>query len=349
MVRNILIIIICFLSLELMAQKPQRIAYIDMEYILENVPEYAEAQAKLNQKVQEWQKKLDDIKRDIEVLKTDLSNEKALLTKELIEEREEDIEIRQLDLKNLQAAYFGPKGDLFLMRKQLVKPIQDQVYIAVQEIAKRKKYDMILDKSSDLIMLYTNSKFDESETVLNRIVKNRKTKAVEEKRNEKLVENAQVQERTETKAQEKQTKNDALQARIKAQQDARAKKREELKKAAEERNKKRKAEIERRRKEKENKLKGIQNTEKKNDTLTKSTLSNTVARVKDTVALKKLDSAKNAKRAALLERARLAKEVKEKRRKEIIRAKEEKRKKRLEELEKRKKKKKDEEKETNNN
>ena len=69
----------------------------------------------------------------------------------------EEIEIKEVDLKNMQASYFGPTGDLYLLRKQLVKPVQDQIYNAVQEIAVRRKYDIILDKSSDLIMLYTNN------------------------------------------------------------------------------------------------------------------------------------------------------------------------------------------------
>ena len=257
MVRIYLIILTLAISTGSWGQKPQRIAYIDMEYILENVPEYADAQARLNQRVQGWQKKLDDLKREIEVMKTDLGNEKALLTPDLIEEREEDIEIKELDLKNLQAAYFGPTGDLYLLRKQLVKPVQDQVYNAVQEIAVRRKYDIILDKSSDLIMLYTNNKFDVSDQVLNRIVKGRKVKALEEKKSERTQATVEQVEEAQTKAEEKEAKRDALQQRIKQQQEDRVKKREALKKAADEKRKKRLEEIERRRKEREERLKKI--------------------------------------------------------------------------------------------
>ena len=247
MIRTCLIILILTLSIGSWAQKPQRIAYIDMEYILENVPEYAEAQARLNQRVQVWHKKLDDIKREIEVLKTDLSNEKALLTPELIEEREEDIEIKELDLKNLQASYFGPTGDLYLLRKQLVKPVQDQIYNAVQEIAVRRKYDIILDKSSDLIMLYTNKKFDVSDQVLNRIVKGRKAKAIEQKKEERLQATSEANNAVQAKANERQTKREALQARIKAQNEAKAKKQ----KTREEQRKKRLEELEKRKKKNE--------------------------------------------------------------------------------------------------
>ena len=148
------------------SQRSQIIAYIDMEYILENVPEYLEAQNTLDAKVVKWQQKLDKQARFIEVLKTDLANEKAILTKDLIEEKEEEISLKHDELRRLESLYFGPKGDLFTLRKQLVKPIQDQVYNAIQNISARKKYDFVFDKSSELVMLYSNKKYDISDLVL---------------------------------------------------------------------------------------------------------------------------------------------------------------------------------------
>ena len=174
------------MNLSLSAQKPQRVAYIDMNYILENVPEYRNAQSQLDSKVKNWQEKLDGLSDEIEQMKTDLSNEKSLLTSDLIREREEDIEIKEQELKRLQQAYFGPTGDLFQLRKQLATPVQDQVYNAIQEIARNKKYDFVFDRSSDLIMLYSNEKFDISELVLNSIVKNRKRQAVEDRKKERM-------------------------------------------------------------------------------------------------------------------------------------------------------------------
>lgn len=170
----------------LSAQKPQRVAYIDMNYILENIPEYRNAQSQLDSKVKNWQEKLDELAAEIEQLKTDLSNEKPLLTKELIREREEDIDIKEQELKRLQQAYFGPTGDLFQLRKQLATPVQDQVYNAIQDISKKKRYDFVFDRSSDLIMLYSNPKFDISELVLNSIVKNRKRQAIQDMKNERI-------------------------------------------------------------------------------------------------------------------------------------------------------------------
>ena len=155
------------------SQRSQIIAYIDMEYILENVPEYLEAQNTLDRKVGKWRQKLDKQARYIEVLKTDLANEKVILTKDLILEKEEEISIKHNELRRLESLYFGPKGDMFALRKQLVKPIQDQVYNAIQNISARKKYDFVFDKSSELVMLYSNKKYDISDLVLGTIDKTR--------------------------------------------------------------------------------------------------------------------------------------------------------------------------------
>lgn len=166
MKKNILLILLLFVASLVYAQKGQRIGYIDMEYILQKIPEYLQAQNALNTKVAKWKANLDKENRAVEVLKTDLANEKAILTKDLIEEREEDIKVKQIALRKLESKYFGPNGDMYLVRKQLVQPVQDQVYNAVQTIAKRKKYDFIFDKSSELVMLYSNKKHDISELVV---------------------------------------------------------------------------------------------------------------------------------------------------------------------------------------
>jgi Skp family chaperone for outer membrane proteins len=167
------------------SQKSQTIAYIDMEYILENIPEYLEAQNTLDKKIAKWRQKLDKQARYIEVLKTDLANEKAILTKDLIVEKEEEISIKHDELRRLESLYFGPKGDMFALRKQLVKPIQDQVYNAIQNISARKKYDFVFDKSSELVMLYSNKKYDISDLVLGTIDKTRLIVDRDAKRKEK--------------------------------------------------------------------------------------------------------------------------------------------------------------------
>ena len=289
-VNRVLIIVSICLNFIVSAQKPQKVGYIDMNYILENVPEYVNAQAQLDSKVKTWQQKLDVLSKEIEQLKTELSNEKSLLTKELINEREEDIVIKEQELMRLQQAYFGPTGDLFQLRKQFAKPVQDQVYNAIQDIARKKKYDFVLDKSSDLILLYSNSKFDISELVLNTIVKNRKRKAVADLKLDRMAKatvvpaanatalesegeddvegSTEVQEagaldefvnepveaaktEEEKKLEERIKKREELKQRIKEQQEARARMRDSLKIVAEEKRAAKLQEIEDRKKQRQ--------------------------------------------------------------------------------------------------
>tara|TARA_B100000795_G_scaffold260153_1_gene235735 strand:+ start:249 stop:1031 length:783 start_codon:yes stop_codon:yes gene_type:complete len=179
------VFLLMFCVIIVTAQKTQRIAYIDMEYILENVPEYLDAQNILDAKVIKWKGELDKQNRFIEKLKTDLANERAILTNDLIIDKEDEITIKQEELRRLESLYFGPNGDMFLLRKQLVKPVQDQVYNSIRDIVIKRKYDFVFDKSSDLVMLYSNKKYDISELVLNEIVRERKLKSNEEKKAKK--------------------------------------------------------------------------------------------------------------------------------------------------------------------
>lgn len=151
------------------AQRGVRIGYIDMEYILESVPEYKEASTQLEGKVQRWKQDIDKKQKEIDQMKLNLSNERVLLTKELIDEREEEIKIKEDETLQYQQDRFGPNGDLMIQRRQLVQPIQDQVFNIVQEIAEAKKYDFIFDKSADVVMLYANQRNDISDDVLRSI------------------------------------------------------------------------------------------------------------------------------------------------------------------------------------
>ncbi len=205
------------------AQKSQNIAYIDMEYILENVPEYIVAQNNLSIKVEEWKTNLTKLERHIEVMKTDLANEKAILTKDLIEEREEDITIKQEELARLESLYFGPKGDMFFLRKQLIQPVQDLVYSSVQSIAKRKKYDFVFDKSSELVMLYSNKKHDISELVLASIVRDRRINTSKKNSSAKKL---AAQKKIETIKKARLDKIEKQKKAIQAKRDAKLKERD---------------------------------------------------------------------------------------------------------------------------
>jgi len=137
-----------------------------MEYILQNVPNYTEAQNQLEQKAQKWKQEVEAKKIEINKLKDALKAEKALLTKGLIEERVAEIAFLENENLDLQQKRFGPNGDLMIQKEGLTKPIQDQVFTAVQDIAEAKKYDFVFDKTSDLTMLFAAKRFDISDQVI---------------------------------------------------------------------------------------------------------------------------------------------------------------------------------------
>ncbi|UKM65007.1 OmpH family outer membrane protein [Flavobacteriaceae bacterium GSB9] len=207
------------------AQRGVRIAYIDTEYILENVPEYQEATQQLNAKAQEWKNEIQKKLAIVDQKRTALNNEKALLTTELIEERQEDIEFEEAEILDYQQKRFGPNGDLFIQKKQLMQPIQDQIFAAVQDLAEGRKYDFIFDKSSDATMLFSAKRFDLSEQVLRSINRTAKRK--------------QVQNRAERKAAEEEE----LIPEVNEELDAREKALEEKKQARAEAVEKRRQEI----------------------------------------------------------------------------------------------------------
>ena len=173
---------------EAQSQRGVRIGYIDMEYILESVPEYQESLLQLEGKVQRWRKDIENQQKEIDQMKLNFSNEKVLLTKELIEEREEDIKIKEDALFKYQQDRFGPNGDLMIQKRQLVQPVQDQVFNAVQEIAGNKQYDFIFDKSADVVMLYAAQRNDISDQVIRMIVRSAKRTQAESKQDKKDIE-----------------------------------------------------------------------------------------------------------------------------------------------------------------
>ena len=162
-------------------QRGVRIAYVDMEYILENVEEYREANEQLDAKVQKWKLEIEQEKSVIDQMKKDLMAEKVLLTNELIQEREEEIKLLEKEMFDYQQNRFGPNGDLFLSKQRLIQPIQDQVFNEVQKIGQSKNYDLIFDKSADVVMLYAEKRLDISELVLKAISRTRKVSAAKER------------------------------------------------------------------------------------------------------------------------------------------------------------------------
>lgn len=176
---------LCLIGTSLNAQRSVRIGYIDTEYILENIDEYSETNAQLDSKVQQWKSEIETRLTELEDQKKQLNNERILLTNELISEREEDLQIIENEIIEYQQKRFGPNGDLMIQKRQLIQPIQDQIFAAVQEIAASKKYDFIFDKSADVVMLYSADRYDISEQVLRTINRSSKRKQVSSRKERK--------------------------------------------------------------------------------------------------------------------------------------------------------------------
>ncbi|MDM9630514.1 OmpH family outer membrane protein [Robiginitalea aurantiaca] len=240
-----------------MSQRGVRIGYVDMEYILENVEEYREANQQLDNKVMQWKGQMEERQRNIDQLRQDLEAERVLLTDELILEREEEIEILEKELLDYQQDRFGPRGDLVLQKQRLIQPIQDQVFSEVQKIGANKKYDFIFDKSADVVMLYSEKRHDISELVLRGISRTRRISAPKKTQPDRLdqFEDEDVEEPvSEGVLEREQRSQQAAEARAQTAEEKKAeqlKLREERRKAYEARRKKLLEEREARRKSKE--------------------------------------------------------------------------------------------------
>lgn len=149
-----------------LAVNAQKFAYIDSQYILSKIPDYKVAQDQLNQLSVQWQKEIEAKYSEIDQLYKAYKADEVLLTAEMKQKRQAEIEKKEQEAKDLQKQRFGVNGDLFKKRQELVKPLQDKIYAAVQALAERENLAVIFDKSSDLTMLYTNIKYDKSDAIL---------------------------------------------------------------------------------------------------------------------------------------------------------------------------------------
>jgi len=161
------------------AQKGVRIAYIDFNKIIEEIGDYKEATKNLETKAENWNKEIEIKKMELKSMEDQLNSEKFLLTSELIKDRNDELDIYRDEIFTLQNKYFGINGNYINQKKRLIKPIQDRVLSVVREIAVEKKFDFVFDRSSSLIMLYSQKNYDISELVLKKInnqekIKNRK-------------------------------------------------------------------------------------------------------------------------------------------------------------------------------
>ncbi|TXE15444.1 OmpH family outer membrane protein [Psychroserpens burtonensis] len=231
-----LVAIISLMSFVSHAQRGVRIGYIDTEYILENIPEYQEANSQLESKVQQWKTEIEQRLNTIDSKKKQLNSESVLLTKELYEERLEDISFEEAEVLDYQQKRFGPNGDLMIQKKQLIQPIQDQIFSAVQEIAGGKKYDFIFDKSADVVMLYSAERFDLSELIIRSITRSSKRTQANSRSERKKAKKEDVvpvvNKELDERNQAIEDKKTARETAIAKRQEAQLKRRDSLKAAA---------------------------------------------------------------------------------------------------------------------
>lgn len=172
------IFLFLLLSIQLsFAQRGVRLAYIDMDEILENVEEYNAASTLLEKNVVTWKKEISVRKMSLQAKEEQLNAEKILLTPELVDDRESELLLYRNEIVELQNKYFGSQGRYIEQKNKLLKPIQDQVLSIVRDIAQERKYDFVFDRSSDLVMLYSAKNYDISALVLQRLNAQAKIKA----------------------------------------------------------------------------------------------------------------------------------------------------------------------------
>jgi outer membrane protein len=157
---------LAFFLISMNQLQAQRFAYVDTDYILDMLPEYKSAQKQLDLIAETWQKEAEEKKAEIEKMLQDFQAEQILLTAELKKKRETDIKLKEAELKDFMNKKFGYEGELFKKRQELVKPIQDKVFDACQNIAKKSALDFIFAKGGEMIMMYSNARYDKSDEVL---------------------------------------------------------------------------------------------------------------------------------------------------------------------------------------
>ena len=157
---------LCLLGSFLIGHAQARYAIVDTKYILDKMPEYKEAQKKLDQTSMQWQKEIDDKQAALDKMYKDFDAEQVMLSDTLKKKREDQLFNKEKEVRDLQRKRFGYEGDLFKLRQDLVKPVQDKVYNAIQQLAVNRMYDFILDKSEGITVIFADPKLDKSEDVL---------------------------------------------------------------------------------------------------------------------------------------------------------------------------------------
>ncbi len=163
--KKVLFLVVCALCFAGFVQA-QRYAIIDTKYILDKLPDYKAAQKNLDEVAAGWQKDIDKQQQDLDRMYKDFEAEQVMLSEDLRKKREDQLFVKEKSLRDLQRQRFGFEGDLFKRRQELIKPVQDKVYNAVQKLAVQRGYDFILDKSEGITVIFADPKLEKSEDVL---------------------------------------------------------------------------------------------------------------------------------------------------------------------------------------
>lgn len=169
MKKGILLVFALFMASVTM--EAQRFCYVDVEKILESVEDYKTAQSKLDQFASKWNQEVAQKYQEIEQLYSKYQADKVLLSDKAQKQREDEIIQKEQEARDFQKAKFGPEGELFKKRQELVKPIQDKVYAAIEAYAQKRGYDFIFDRSSDASMLYANPELDKTQDLIDDLKK----------------------------------------------------------------------------------------------------------------------------------------------------------------------------------
>jgi outer membrane protein len=176
--KKVVLFVAAFMFAAMMIQA-QKFAYVDTQYILDNIPEFAEAQAQLDELSNVWQKEIEAKFAEVDKMYKDYQTQSVLLPDDMKKKKEMEIVEKEKDAKNMQRTRFGKDGDLFKKRQELVKPIQEKIYNAIQELSTSNNYAVVFDKGGSLTMMYANPKYDISDEVLDNLgasMNNRKSK-----------------------------------------------------------------------------------------------------------------------------------------------------------------------------
>ena len=163
--KKILIAAIGFMMIAATAQA-QKYAIIDTRYILDKLPDYKTAQKQLDDIAAEWQKDIDAQQNELDKMYKSFEAEQVMLSEDLRKKREDQLFNKEKAVRDLQRKRFGFEGDLFKKRQELIKPIQDKVYNAVQRMSVQRGYDFVLDKSEGITIIFADPKLDKSEDIL---------------------------------------------------------------------------------------------------------------------------------------------------------------------------------------